>query len=83
MYTQMYTSDRSFDLVDRLRPVALDCGRSVGELAQAWTLAQVPVTALQIGPNEPEEFASQVRAATHPLTADEARAIDEILVDFP
>jgi aryl-alcohol dehydrogenase-like predicted oxidoreductase len=83
MYTQMYTNDRNFDLVERLRPVAHDSGRSVGELAQAWTLAQVPVTALQIGPNEPEEFVSQVRAATHPLTTDEAKAIDSILVDFP
>lgn len=83
MYTEMYTKDRSFDLVDRLRVVAKQSGRTVGELAQAWTLAQIPVTALQIGPNEPEEFAPQVRAATHPLTGDEARAVDEILVDFP
>jgi aryl-alcohol dehydrogenase-like predicted oxidoreductase len=83
MYTQMYSNDRNFDLVDRLRVVAGESGRSVGELAQAWTLAQSPVTALQIGPNEPEEFASQVRAATRPLTRDEAEAIDQILVDFP
>ena len=83
MYTHMYSSDRNFDLVDRLRVVAKEAGRSVGELAQAWTLAQVPVTSLQIGPNEPEEFAPQVRAATHPLTPDEASAIDKILVDFP
>jgi aryl-alcohol dehydrogenase-like predicted oxidoreductase len=79
----MYTNDRSFDLVDQLRVVANGAGRSVGELAQAWTLAQVPVAALQIGPNEPEEFGPQVRAATHPLTADEAQAIAKILVDFP
>jgi aryl-alcohol dehydrogenase-like predicted oxidoreductase len=83
MYTHMYTNDRSFDLVDQLRVVANGAGRSVGELAQAWTLAQVPVAALQIGPNEPEEFGPQVRAATHPLTADEAQAIAKILVDFP
>jgi aryl-alcohol dehydrogenase-like predicted oxidoreductase len=83
MYTEMYTGERNFDLVDRLRVVAKESGRSVGELAQAWTLAQTPVTALQIGPNEPEEFAPQVRAATHPLTAEEALAIDRILVDFP
>lgn len=82
-YTEMYTSDRNFDLVDRLRVVASSSGRSVGELAQAWCLAQTAVTALQIGPNEPEEFEPQVRAATRPLTADEAAAIDDILVDFP
>ncbi len=82
-YTEMYTRADSFDLVDRLRIVAQQSGRTVGELAQAWVLAQPAVAALQIGPNEPEEFEPQVRAATHPLTSDEASAIDEILHDFP
>jgi aryl-alcohol dehydrogenase-like predicted oxidoreductase len=83
MYTEMYTTAQNFDLVDRLRVVAQKSGRSVGELAQAWTLAQPAVTALQIGPNEAKEFEPQVRAATHPLAPDEAQAIDQILVDFP
>jgi aryl-alcohol dehydrogenase-like predicted oxidoreductase len=83
LYTEMYWSDSTFDMLDRLRPIAAAGGRSLGELAQAWTLAQAPVTALQIGPNEPEEFDEQVRAAERPLTASEAEAIDEVLADFP
>jgi 1-deoxyxylulose-5-phosphate synthase len=81
-YTNMYWSDRNFDLVDRLRVVAAEGGRSVGELAQAWTLAQPAVTALQVGPATVDEFPPQIRAAVNPLTPDEARAIDSILVDF-
>jgi aryl-alcohol dehydrogenase-like predicted oxidoreductase len=82
-YTEMYWSERTFDLLDRLRPVAAEGGRSLGELAQAWALAQPPVTALQIGPNEPDEFEDQVKAADRPLIAAEADAIDAILADFP
>jgi 1-deoxyxylulose-5-phosphate synthase len=82
-YTEMYLSDRTFDMLDRLRPIAKAGGRTMGELAQAWALAQPPVTALQIGPNEPEEFDEQVRAANRPLTVSEADAIDEVLADFP
>ena len=82
-YTEMYWSERTFELLDRLRPVAAAGGRSLGELAQAWALAQVPVTALQIGPNEPEEFDDQVKAATCPLTPSEVDAVSQILADFP
>jgi aryl-alcohol dehydrogenase-like predicted oxidoreductase len=82
MYTRMYWNEKNFELVDALREVAREGGRTVGELAQAWTLAQVPVTALQIGPSEPEEFESQVRAATHPLTLDESTLVTDILARF-
>jgi 1-deoxyxylulose-5-phosphate synthase len=82
-YTEMYWSDRNFDLVEQLSTIAAGSERTVGELAQAWTLAQPAVTALQIGPNEPDEFLPQVRAVDRPLTNEEADAIATVLRDFP
>jgi 1-deoxyxylulose-5-phosphate synthase len=83
-YTELYWKERNFALVDELRTVARATGRtSVGELAQAWALAQKAIGALQVGPNSPEGLPAQIRAATHPLTADEAQAIDAILANFP
>lgn len=82
-YTEMYWSDRTFELLDRLRPVAAAGDRSLGELAQAWALAQVPVTALQIGPNEPEEFDDQVKAVERPMTSAELETVNAILAEFP
>ena len=83
IYTDMYWSERSFDFVERLKALSQELGRAPGEVAQAWALAQPAVTALQIGPNEPEEFAAQVRAADHPLERDELEAVENLLVGDP
>jgi aryl-alcohol dehydrogenase-like predicted oxidoreductase len=79
VYTDMYWTESNFAFVEKLREIARDSGRSPGELAQAWVLAQESVAALQIGPNEPEEFDSQVRAVDFPLSDDERDAIDSLL----
>ncbi len=69
------------ELIAKLRAVAVQFDRDLGELGQAWALAQEGVTALQIGPSRPEHFAPQVRAVTNPLADEEAEAIRRVLDD--
>jgi aryl-alcohol dehydrogenase-like predicted oxidoreductase len=84
VYLESYWREKNFALVDALRPIAQAGGRTgVGELAQAWTLSQGPVAALQVGPTRPEEFDSYVGAVSKPLTPEEAVAIDEVLDRYP
>ncbi|MFJ9900911.1 aldo/keto reductase [Streptomyces sp. NPDC091280] len=78
-YTDMYWNESTFRFLDRLAAIAHAHDRTVGELAQAWVLAQQPVTALLIGPNTPEELAPQVAAAERNLTVEERAAIDTLL----
>lgn len=68
-------------LIEKLRELSKIFGRNLGELAQAWVLAQDGVTALQIGPTEADEFLPQARAVTHPLSKEEVEAIEKVLND--
>ena len=79
VHTRRDWSERTFALVDRLSTIAAEGERTVAELVQAWTLAQGGITALNVGPNEPDEFEPHVRAVSRPLTRDEASQIDSML----
>jgi 1-deoxyxylulose-5-phosphate synthase len=76
--TARYRSAENLEFIDRLGHTASQSGRGVGELAQAWVLAQKGVSALLIAPTEVAEFTTQERAVMHPLTYDEAKAIDAL-----
>jgi aryl-alcohol dehydrogenase-like predicted oxidoreductase len=71
--------DETRERLVRLRAIAADHGRPLGELSQAWALAQEPVIALQITADEPKDIEDQARALANPLTPDEADAIDGVL----
>ena len=82
-HLDVYWNDETFQLVDELAALATQAQRPIAELAQAWALAQAPVSALLVGPNTPEEVGPHVGAAVRPLTAEEAQAIDELLSGRP
>jgi len=53
---------RNLDLVERLRPIASSLGATLPELAVAWTLAQVGVTAAIVGARLPRHIDGWARA---------------------
>ncbi len=72
---------RNLDLVDRLRPIALEIGTSLPELAVAWSLACPGVTGAMVGARRPEQVdgwiaASELRLDDETLTAI-AQALEE------
>jgi aryl-alcohol dehydrogenase-like predicted oxidoreductase len=82
-YAEMYWSEGTFTLLEKLTRCAESIGRSLGELAQGWALAQESVAALLIGPNQVEEFDAQVAAVDTPLSGSELKAISDVLEGEP
>ncbi len=73
--------DRNHDFVDRLRPIAERAGRSVGQLAVAWTIQRPGITAALCGAKRPEQIEEIAAAMTWTLTADDLAEIDAAIRD--
>jgi aryl-alcohol dehydrogenase-like predicted oxidoreductase len=73
--------DTVLERVQRLRPVADDCGLTMAQLAIAWVLQNDNVSAAIIGATRPEQVHENVKAAGVRLDAGVLRRIDEILGD--
>lgn len=78
-YVQKFLTDRYFDLLDRLRPVAEAHGRPLSDLAIAWLRAQPQVASVIAGVTKPEQIEANARAADWALTADELATIKAAL----
>ena len=66
-------------LVDKLKPIARQAGRSMAELAIAWVLRRPEVTAAIVGARRPEQVGETVSAADWDLTEGEKAEIDALL----
>jgi aryl-alcohol dehydrogenase-like predicted oxidoreductase len=67
--------------VQRLKPVADECGLSLAQLAVAWVLQNPNVAAAIIGASRPEQVTENVKAAGVTLDPAVLTRIDEILGD--
>ncbi len=76
---QELMTERNYHTVNRLTTWAKDHGRGVNELAQAWLLAQPQVCSVITGAKNPEQLASNVKAADWNLMADDVKDLDGIL----
>jgi len=74
---------RNLELVELLRAIGAPHGRSPGEVAIAWTLANPAITAAIVGLRNPEQVDGVIGAATFRLSEDELRSIREWLVVHP
>ena len=81
-YRQRYWHDRSFDVVDSLRPIADAAGTSMATLAVVWVLAQPTVSSVIVGASRPEQLDDAVAAETASLDDDLLRQLDELTVEF-
>jgi aryl-alcohol dehydrogenase-like predicted oxidoreductase len=67
--------------VQKLTPIAADCGLSMAQLAVAWVLQNPNVSAAIIGASRPEQVVDNVQAAGVRLEPAVLRRIDEALGD--
>jgi aryl-alcohol dehydrogenase-like predicted oxidoreductase len=74
---------RNLELVELLRAIGAAHGRSPGEVAIAWTLANPAITAAIVGLRNPEQVDGVIGAATFRLSDDELQRIREWLVVHP
>jgi aryl-alcohol dehydrogenase-like predicted oxidoreductase len=70
---------RNLRLVEGLRPIAAECGRSVAELAVAWVLRRPEVTAAIIGARRPGQVEQVAAAAGWRLPAEVAVRVDALI----
>jgi aryl-alcohol dehydrogenase-like predicted oxidoreductase len=71
---------RSLDLVERLRPMAARHGKTVGQLAIAWTLMNPAATAAIVGARRPDQVDENAAAMGWKLTEMEMQEIELLLV---
>jgi aryl-alcohol dehydrogenase-like predicted oxidoreductase len=65
-----------------LRSIALEHGRTIGQLAVAWALRREEVTSAIVGARRPGQIVETVRAAEKKLTEEEAAAVAKCLNQF-
>ena len=68
--------DKTHDFLDCLRPIAAAAGRSLAELAIAWTIQRPGITSALCGAKRPAQIQETARAMTWQLSAGELAAID-------
>ena len=77
-----FLTDTVLTRVQRLRPVADECGLSMAQLAVAWVLQNRNLAAAIIGATRPEQVVENVKAAGVRLEPAVLARIDEILGDI-
>ena len=75
-----WTSDRNYDLLEKLEAFAVQRGHSVAELAFAWLLARPVVSSVIAGTTRPEQVEANAQAGEWRLTAEEVKELDEVAV---
>ena len=74
--------ERFLALVDGLRPIAQQHGRTLAELAVAWVLRQSAVTSAIVGARRPEQIVVTAPASDWQLDAEDIATIDALLVSL-
>jgi aryl-alcohol dehydrogenase-like predicted oxidoreductase len=69
----------NLELVEKLRPIAEGHGRTVAQLAIAWTLRRPEVTAAIAGARHPKQIEETAPAADWALSQEDIAAIDKLL----
>jgi aryl-alcohol dehydrogenase-like predicted oxidoreductase len=75
---QRLLTDSNFSILEKLTRFAEERGRSVGELALAWLLANPVVSTVIPGATKPEQVLANIRASDWRLLPQELVEIDEI-----
>lgn len=73
----MLFTARNFDVVDAVRGVAEEVGRSMAEVALAWIVARPGVSSVLIGASRAEQVGANIAALDVELSPDQRRRLDE------
>ena len=76
---QRYLTDARYGAIERLAGWAGERGRTLGELAHAWLLAQPQVSSVISGATRLEQVQSNVKAAGWQLTREELAEVNALL----
>jgi aryl-alcohol dehydrogenase-like predicted oxidoreductase len=72
-------SDKNFDRVEALDQWASEHGHTILDLAFAWLLSRPAVASVIAGATKPEQVAANAAAASWSLSAQDAKAIDDVI----
>lgn len=72
------SSERTFDVVDKLEQLASAKGCTISQLALAWCMHQPGITSPIIGPRTMEQFEDNLGALAVEVTDEDRAAIDEV-----
>lgn len=67
------------DLVDKLRLIAAEAGKSVAQLVIQWTISQPGITVALCGARRPDQVHDNAGGADWALTAEQRRQVDQAL----
>ncbi|MEO9256409.1 MAG: aldo/keto reductase [Tepidiformaceae bacterium] len=71
-------SDRVFDVIDGLKPIAEDKGVTLSQLSLAWCMQQPGITSPIIGPRTMEQLEDNLKAADVTITDEDKKRIDSV-----
>ncbi len=75
--------DRNWDILDVLREIAAEHGRSPAQIALAWTLARPGVTSIIIGASKVAQLDDNLAASDIALTGEQMRRLNEASATAP
>ncbi len=78
-YVKGYMTDANYERIEKLEAWASGRGRNLGELAQAWLLAQPAVCSVISGATRLEQIQANVRSAEWKLDAAELEQVNALL----
>jgi aryl-alcohol dehydrogenase-like predicted oxidoreductase len=78
-----YDKEKGYQLVDRLRALAVEHGATPAQIAIAWVLSKSFVSSVLLGANTLAQFEDNVRAANVRLRPDDITALDEFTTPAP
>ncbi|MCU0267100.1 MAG: aldo/keto reductase family protein [Acidimicrobiales bacterium] len=79
LFIRRWLRDPVLEAVQRLQPIAQECGLTMAQLAIAWVLQHDNVASAIIGASRPEQVADNVAASGVTLEADVLAAVDTAL----
>lgn len=77
--TERFLKDDILTAVQKLKPIAQDCGLTMAQLAVAWVLQNDNVASAIVGASKPEQVTEAVKASGVKLPQDAMKAIDQAL----
>lgn len=80
-YVQQYMTEANYTRIEKLAEWAGERGRSLGELAHAWLLAQPQVCSVISGLTRLDHLLQNLKAADWDLSAEELKQVNELLDD--
>lgn len=78
-YVQQYMTDANYTRIEKLAEWAGERGRTLGELAHAWLLAQPQVCSVISGLTRLDHLLQNLKAADWDLSAEELKQVNELL----